>query len=127
MQSLKTKVAAEKAAQGASEENDGARRKLRKAVAARDAAYALDDGAEALLSARSTDGSRRRSAPRTTPCTGRARTRRCRPSTDSGVWRGAGASTCRGCRPPRPGADKREEDYRVAPGAPDVKNGVICT
>ena len=31
------------------EENDGARRKLRKAVAARDAAYALDDGAEALL------------------------------------------------------------------------------
>ena len=49
MQSLKTKVAAEKAAQGALEENDGARRKLRKAVAARDAAYALDDGAEALL------------------------------------------------------------------------------
>ena len=49
MQSLKSKVAAEKAAQGALEENDGARRKLRKAVAARDAAYALDDGAEALL------------------------------------------------------------------------------
>ena len=49
MQSLKTKVAAEKAAQGALEENDGARRKLRKAVAARDAAYALDDDAEALL------------------------------------------------------------------------------
>ena len=49
MQSLKTKVAAEKAAQGALEENDGARRKLRKAVAARDAAYGMDDAAEALL------------------------------------------------------------------------------
>ena len=49
MQGLKSKVAAEKAAQGALEENDGARRKLRKAVAARDAAYALDDGAEALV------------------------------------------------------------------------------
>ena len=31
------------------EENAGARRKLRKAVAARDAAYGMDDGAEALL------------------------------------------------------------------------------
>ena len=49
MQSLKSKVAAEKAAQGALEDNDGARQKLRKAVAARDAAYALDDDAEALL------------------------------------------------------------------------------
>ena len=49
MQGLKSKVAAEKAAQGALEENDGARRKLRKAVAARDAAYGMDDGAEALL------------------------------------------------------------------------------
>ena len=49
MQGLKSKVAAEKAAQGALEENAGARRKLRKAVAARDAAYGMDDGAEALL------------------------------------------------------------------------------
>ena len=39
MQGLKSKVAAEQAAQGALEDNDGARQKLRKAVAARDAAY----------------------------------------------------------------------------------------
>ena len=104
MQSLKTKVAAEKAAQGALEENDGARRKLRKAVAARDAAYALDDGAEALLRALDAFADRSRSAPRTCP-QGRARTRRWRPSTPVERRRGAGASTCRGCRrPPAAGA-----------------------